>query len=143
MLLRVLRHDCLMMAGVIPFTSPSDSYSHPEDMKFSATQSSDKPASTNPFSITIKSWEEWSLKLPPPPRLPRSTALSVPPKVDLFCTLCALTLLIPANSPLPFTPHSGPISLDKKRSETQTVGLINLFDSKQGEKSPEEMIIIE
>src|SRR5947207_4230287 len=133
-----------MMVGVIPSTSPSDSYSPPEDIQLIAPHSSDKHTSIDPFSITIKSWEEWPLKLPPPACfLPRSTSLSAPPKVHLFCILHALTLLIPANSPLPFSPHSGPINLDKQRSGKQTIGPINLFDSKRGDKSPEEVIIIE
>ena len=76
-----------MMAVVIPSTSPSDSHSPPETHEPIATPSFDKPAPIDPFSIDIKSWEEWSLNLLPPP-LPRSIDLPVPPKIDLFCTSC-------------------------------------------------------
>ena len=71
-----------MMAVVIPSASPSDSHSHPETRQPITTPSFDKPPPIDPFSINVKSWEEWSAKL----LRPRSIALPTPPKIDLFCT---------------------------------------------------------
>src|SRR5579862_5764569 len=89
----------------------------------------------NPFTLNITSWEEWSQTLSPPP-LPRSQSLSTPPKINFFCTpFPPATRLIPASSPLTFTPQKAGINLfppeeDISLEERPTSsGPINLFDS--------------
>src|SRR5277367_6107677 len=87
--------------------SPEQQVSHPRQLV--------KPVPIDPFSFNISSWEEWATVLSPPPP-PHSLSLPTPPKINLFCTHQLIKLLIQAKEPLPFTPYTGPITLDSPPS---------------------------
>jgi len=118
------------MAVVRPLTPATDSDSPEQQEQEVQTNAvhSVKPFPIDPFSFNISSWEEWATVLSPPPP-PHSLSLPTPPKINLFCTHQLIKLLIQAKEPLPFTPYTGPITLDSPPS-IDVRGPINLFDLK-------------
>ena len=66
-------------------TAPSPSASQDDNNTPPNHQPAPSFVPINPFTLAIQSWEEWSLKLCPPPPLPRSLSLKTPPRIDFFC----------------------------------------------------------
>lgn len=125
-----------MIRSITPSSSPDVDADQGEEQPSSPSNEL-HPTPIDPFKFDIKSWTEWeatfSMKT-----LPSSKALDKPPTVDFFCRPLKSSLLIPAKSPLTFSPQRGPIDLNSETVKPREPELkaINLFDGKRFDRKP-------